>query len=265
MKYTRLTPLILAFLSFTVQHSRAQSPAEKKLTWSDEFNYTGLPDSTKWSYETGGKGWGNNELQYYTSADPLTAKVANGSLHITARKQQMDGRNYTSARLVTAEKASWKYGRIEIRAKLPKGRGLWPAIWMLGENCKVAGWPDCGEIDIMEHVGYEKDTILGTIHTGKYNHIIGTQKGKKIFIDRPYEDFHVYSIDWTPEKIDFLLDGKVYYNVVNEHKTTGEWPFDQPFYLILNIAVGGNLGGKKGIDETIFPAAMEVDYVRVYQ
>ena len=136
---------------------------------------------------------------------------------------------------------------------------------MLGENCGKVGWPECGEIDIMEHVGYEPDTVLGTVHTGKYNHIIGTQKGKKVFISRPYEDFHVYAIDWTKEKIDFSLDGKTYYTVSNEHKTTGEWPFDEPFHLLLNIAVGGNLGGKKGVDDDIFPASMEIDYVRVYQ
>ena len=243
----------------------AQVDPDRKLAWSEEFNYSGLPDSTKWSYETGGSGWGNNELQYYTKADSSTARVANGLLYLTAVKQKKENRNYTSARLITEKKAAWKYGKIEVRARLPRGRGLWPAIWMLGENHRTAGWPECGEIDIMEHVGYEKDTILGTIHTGKYNHILNTQKGKKIWIDRPYEGFHVYSIDWTPEKIDFLLDGKVYYTVVNEHKTVGEWPFDQPFFLILNIVVGGNLGGKHGVDESVFPATMEVDYVRVYQ
>lgn len=245
--------------------AQCQHATEKKLVWSDEFNYTGLPDSTKWSYQTGGDGWGNNELQYYTDADTNNARVFNGLLYITAAKQQEGSRNYTSARLVTEQKAAWKYGKIEVRARLPRGRGLWPAIWMLGANHRQAGWPECGEIDIMEHVGYEKDTILATIHTGKYNHVIGTQKGKKIWINRPYEDFHVYAIDWSAEKLDFLLDDKVFYTVLNEHKTVGEWPFDQPFFLILNIAVGGNLGGKKGVDENIFPGSMVVDYVRVYQ
>ncbi|MES2892336.1 MAG: glycoside hydrolase family 16 protein [Bacteroidota bacterium] len=245
--------------------AQCQNSKGRKLVWSDEFNYLGMPDSTKWSYETGGNGWGNNELQNYTSADTTNAKVKNGMLHISAVKQQKENRSYTSARLVSENKGAWKYGKIEIKARLPRGRGLWPAIWMLGENHRKTGWPECGEIDIMEHVGYEPDTILGTIHTGKYNHIIGTQKGKKIRIDRPYEDFHVYAIDWTAEKLDFLLDDKVFYTVVNEHKTVGEWPFDQRFFLILNIAVGGNLGGKKGVDESIFPGTMVVDYVRVYQ
>jgi len=152
-----------------------------------------------------------------------------------------------------------------VKAKLSKGVGLWPAIWMLGENKAEVGWPKCGEIDIMEHVGFEKDSIFGTIHTKAYNHMIGTQRGKKIFIDKPYSEFHLYSVEWTPEKMDFLLDGVVYNHIENEHKTTDEWPFDQNFHLKLNIAIGGGLGGKKGIDNAVFPQQMVVDYVRVYQ
>src|SRR6185369_1950024 len=129
-------------------------------------------------------------------------------------------REYTSARMVTRGKADFTYGKIEIRAKLPPGRGLWPAIWMLGNNIDKVDWPDCGEIDIMEHVGYEKDSVIGTIHTKAYNHVIGTQKGKKIFISDPYNSFHLYSIEWSPERMDFLLDNKPYYGVQNEHKTT---------------------------------------------
>ncbi len=173
--------------------------------------------------------------------------------------------DYTSARLTTKDRASWKYGRIEIKAKLPKGVGLWPAIWMLGENRDEVGWPECGEIDIMEHVGFNKDSIFGTIHTDAYNHNKGTEKGKKIFIDKPYDTFHVFALDWTPEKMDFLLDDVVYNHIKNEHKTTAEWPFDQKFYLILNVAVGGMLGGKEGIDDNIFPQQMVIDYVRVFQ
>lgn len=235
-----------------------------KLTWSEEFNYSGLPDSTIWNYAEGGNGYGNRELQYYTKADTNNAIVKDGKLFITALKQTRDKNQYTSARLNSQNKAEFQYGRIEVRAKLPAGRGTWPAIWMLGKNRAEAGWPTCGEIDIMEHVGYDKDTIHGTIHTQAYNHMKGTQKGKTIFIENPYTAFHVYSIEWTQEKIDFLLDGVVYNHIVNEHLSTNEWPFDQPFYLILNLAVGGNWGGKKGIDETVFPAVMEVDYVRVF-
>ncbi len=238
---------------------------KRKLVWSDEFNYTGLPDAQKWGYDVGGNGWGNNELQYYTLADTNNAVVRKGILTITARKEPKENRQYTSARLVTRGKAEWTYGRIEIRAKLPKGRGTWPAIWMLGSNIKEAGWPKCGEIDIMEHVGYDPDTLVGTIHTQSYNHVKGTQKSKKIFIKNPYTEFHVYAVDWTPEKMDFLLDGVTYLSIPNEHKTVNEWPFDKPEYLLLNVAVGGNWGGTKGVDESVFPTAMEVDYVRIYQ
>ncbi|MFN3847827.1 MAG: family 16 glycosylhydrolase [Spirosomataceae bacterium] len=238
---------------------------KRKLVWSDEFNYKGLPDANKWGYDVGGGGWGNNELQYYTEADTTNALVKNGLLTITARKKQVENRNFTSARLVTRDKAEWKYGRIEVRAKLPSGRGTWPAIWMLGNDIKTVGWPKCGEIDIMEHVGYDPDTLVGTIHTQAYNHVKGTQKSKKLFIKNPYTDFHVYAIDWTAEKMDFLLDGVVYLSITNEHKTTDEWPFDKKYYLLMNLAIGGNWGGAKGVDENIFPASMVVDYVRVYQ
>jgi beta-glucanase (GH16 family) len=255
--------LIVLFTTFCSSRKTGEE-TEWKLSWSDEFNYNGLPDSTKWNYDVGGHGWGNNELQYYTKAAIGNAEVSNGSLKLKALRQKMDNRDYTSARMITRGKADFTYGKIEIKAKLPPGRGLWPAIWMLGTNIGKVDWPDCGEIDIMEHVGFDKDSVFGTIHTKAYNHIIGTQKGKKIFIDNPYNTFHIYSIEWTPEKMDFFLDNKLFYHVQNEHKTTAEWPFDSPFFLILNIAVGGNLGGKQGVDTTVFPATMEVDYVRVY-
>ncbi len=238
-----------------------------KLVWQEEFNYRGLPDQAKWNYETRGNatGWGNNEKQFYTDTDSLNAYVSKGTLKITARKESREGKSYTSARLSTAGKAEFKYGKIEVRAKLPAGKGTWPAIWMLGNDIGKTGWPTCGEIDIMEHVGYDKDSIHGTIHTQAYNHTKGTQKGKSVYISRPYDKFHVYAIEWTGEKMDFLLDGKKYYTVVNEHLSTNEWPFDKPYYLILNVAVGGNWGGKYGIDDSVFPVAMEVDYVRVYE
>ncbi len=255
-----------------------------KLVWTDEFDYTGKPDPTKWGYELGFIR--NNEKQYYT--DSLkNVRVDNGYLIIEAHKERIANKDfrsesfkdkswlhyipkietadYTSASLTTQDLAEWTYGKIEVKAKLPEGVGLWPAIWMLGENKAEVGWPKCGEIDIMEHVGYEKDSIFGTIHTKAYNHMIGTQRGKKIFIDKPYNEFHIYSIEWTPEKMDFLLDDVVYNHIENEHKTTDEWPFDQNFHFKLNIAIGGGLGGKKGIDDSVFPQQMVIDYVRVYQ
>nr|WP_121271341.1 glycoside hydrolase family 16 protein [Pedobacter schmidteae] len=259
--------LALAGLSFAgmVQESVAQTPQGYRLIWSDEFNYKGLPDSTKWGYDVGGNGWGNDELQFYTAKDLSNASVSNGVLKITARKQVKENCQYTSARLITKDKAEFTYGKIEIRAKLPAGRGTWPAIWMLGKNIDTATWPACGEIDIMEHVGFNKDSIFSTIHTTSYNHIMGTQKTKGTYISKPYTQFHTYGLEWTPEEMVFLLDGKAWYRIRNEHLSTREWPFDSPQFLILNIAVGGGWGGQKGIAENVFPAKMEVDYVRVFQ
>lgn len=237
----------------------------RKLVWSDEFNYSGLPDSTKWKYNVGGNGWGNNEKQFYTNADTLNAFVNNGVLSIIARKDKKENNDYTSARLVTKGIAEWTYGYVEFSAKLPAGRGLWPAGWMLGSKIDETDWPDCGEIDIMEHVGYEKDSAFMTIHTGSYNHLMGTQKGIKAFIQHPYSEFHTFAIDWSPGQINFLLDGVVYFQFKNENKTFKEWPFDSPFFIILNMAVGGNLGGREGIDDAAFPAVFQIDYVRVYQ
>jgi beta-glucanase (GH16 family) len=235
------------------------------LAWSDEFDYEGLPDSTKWGYDIGGHGWGNNEQQFYTFKDTLNAKVENGFLKIIARKQNKENRQYTSARLLTKGKADFKYGKIDIKAKLPGGKGVWPALWMLGDNISEAKWPLCGEVDIMEHVGHMPDSIFGSVHTKDYNHVMGTQNTKGIFIKNPYGEFHNYSIEWTPEKIEFFVDGKRYNYFINEKKGETKWPFDQKLFLILNVAIGGNWGGQFGVDDNICPATMEVDYVRVYQ
>jgi beta-glucanase (GH16 family)/glycerophosphoryl diester phosphodiesterase len=235
------------------------------LVWGDEFNYKGLPDTSKWGYDIGGNGWGNNELQFYTNADTNNVIVKNGVLSIIARKQKWENKEYTSARMVSRGKADWSHGRIEFRAKLPKGRGIWPAGWTLGSNINKVGWPLCGEVDILEHVGYDPDTIVGSLHTAAYNHIKGTQKTNRIFIKNPYTQFHTYSIEWNNDKMEFLLDGSIYLTVKNEHKSTKEWPFNNPMYILMDVAVGGNWGGTKGVDDTIFPAKMEVDYVRVFQ
>ncbi|MEM5563502.1 family 16 glycosylhydrolase [Psychroserpens sp. AS72] len=249
------------------------------LVWNDEFNEQGKPNALKWSHEIGLIR--NIEKQYYT--DSLkNSRVEDGFLILETHKEQIknaafENKNvkdwrknqefskYTAASLTTKNLAEWTYGRIDIRAKLPKGVGLWPAFWMLGANHSQVGWPESGEIDIMEHVGFEPDSIFGTIHTKSYNHMRGTQKGKKIYVDKPYDTFHTYTLVWTPEYMDFILDGKVYNHIINEHKTTQEWPFDQDFYLKINVAVGGMLGGKEGIDDQSFPNKMMIDYVRVYQ
>ena len=241
--------------------------SERKLVWSDEFNKDGLPDPTKWGYDVGGNGWGNKELEYYTKERKENTRVENGNLIIEARKESYQGNAYTSARLLTQNTATWTYGKFEIRAKIPAGRGTWPAIWMLGKNISSAGWPKCGEIDIMEHVGFDPGQVHGTVHTEAYNHNKGTQKGQQTTVPTAMTDFHVYAVDWTADQIDFLVDGTVYYTVTRAAlgNDTAEWPFVQPFFLILNVAVGGGWGGQKGVDETIWPRRMEVDYVRVYQ
>jgi beta-glucanase (GH16 family) len=239
---------------------------QPKLVWSDEFDYTGTPDSTKWDYDLGSKdGWGNNELQYYTN-DSKNVRVENGILIIEARKDSIERLPYTSSRLVTKHKGDWLYGRIEVRAKLPSGKGTWPAIWMLSTDWKYGGWPTSGEIDIMEHVGYDPGVIHGTIHTEAYNHIKQTQKEGIIEIPDAESTFHTYAIDWKENRIDFFVDDTRYHTVMRDPKDDYRgWPFDQPFHLILNIAVGGNWGGRHGVDESIWPQKMEVDYVRVYQ
>lgn len=236
----------------------------KELVWSDEFDYEGFPQQDKWHYDTGGHGWGNNELQYYTEKDPDNVKVENGHLIITARKENYQGNAYTSCKLTTQGKADWQYGRFEIRAKLPSGKGTWPAIWMLPHVEKL-DWPRDGEIDIMEHVGFDPGRVHGTVHTEAYNHTKGTQKGGQIMVADAQETFHEYAIEWTPEKIDWFLDDQKYHTFENERTGQAAWPFDKPFYLILNLAVGGNWGGAQGVDENIWPQSMEVDYVRVYK
>jgi len=237
---------------------------KRKLVWSDEFNYKGLPDQNKWGYDTGGHGWGNNELQYYTFKKKKNARVENGHLVIEAHKEQIGSNAYTSARLVTKGKGDWTSGRIEVRAKLPKGLGTWPAIWMLGSKTPLT-WPDDGEIDIMEHVGFDQGNIHASVHTKKYNHVIGTQKTDTIRVNDCSDAFHVYQLDWDAETIRVGIDNNYYFTFKNEHTDRTAWPFNEPIYLLLNIAVGGNWGGQKGVDSTIYPLRMEIDYVRVYQ
>lgn len=235
-----------------------------KMVWSDEFNYTGLPDSTKWTAEVGGHGWGNNELQYYTAGRKENARVEKGMLTIEAAKENMEGKNFTSARLITKHKGDWQYGKIEVKAKLPKGLGTWPAIWMLGSTTPLK-WPNDGEIDIMEHVGYNHGFIHASVHTKKFNHVIGTQKTDTIEVKDCSENFHVYSVEWNKDSVKVGVDNNFYFHFTNERSGYDAWPFDNKMYLILNIAVGGNWGGKKGVDETIWPQRLEIDYVRVYQ
>lgn len=238
-----------------------------KLVWNDEFNGAEI-DLSKWEYEVNADGGGNNELQYYT-ARSQNSSIKNGKLVITAVKEQYTGaggtRDFTSARLRTKYKGDWKYGRIDVYAKVPTGKGTWPAIWMLSTDWEYGGWPESGEIDMMEHVGYDPNVIHGSVHTKAYNHVIGTQKTKTLKIPNATTEFVKYSIDWSAEKIDFFIDDQKYFSFSNENNGWEKWPFDKRFHLILNLAVGGNWGGVQGIDPDAFPASMEVDYVRVYQ
>jgi beta-glucanase (GH16 family) len=236
-----------------------------ELVWADEFDQDGLPDSTRWSYNVGGGGWGNSELQYYTDKRPENARVENGKLIIEAIKESFQGSGYTSARLVSKLKGDWLNGTVEARAKLPGGKGAWAAIWMLPTDQSYGSWPASGEIDIMEYVGYDTGKIYGTIHTKAYNHMLGTQKGGSTLLTDETDTFHVYKMTWTQEKIEFYVDDTKYYTFNNPHIDYTTWPFDKRFHLIMNLAVGGSWGGSQGVDPAAFPARMEIDYVRVYQ
>jgi beta-glucanase (GH16 family) len=275
--------LLIAMLLVMMTADSAQA-AGWKLVWSDEFDKSGLPDPAKWGYETGFQR--NHERQFYTRARRENALVENGLLKIEARREKYtpagsdrtarSGRDgatargrraaeYTSASLTTRGKAAWTYGRIDVRAKLPSVRGTWPAIWMLGTNICDVGWPACGEIDIMEFVGFEPGGVHANIHTEKYNHAIATGKGDKIALPDASTAFHTYSIEWDAQKIDFFVDSRRYFTFCNEGTGTDVWPYDNDQYLILNLAIDGDWGGRKGIDDTIFSLRYEIDYVRVYQ
>ena len=243
------------------------SAQDHLLIWHDEFDGVGHPDSSLWNYDTGGDGWGNEELQYYTERRLKNARVENGRLIIEAHQEYYRGNDYTSARLTTKNTGDWVYGRMEVRAKLPAGRGTWPAIWMLPTQWIYGdgSWPDNGEIDIMEHVGYDEGTIHGTIHTDAYNHMAGTQRSGQIEVPDATEIFHVYAIEWTQSEIRWYVDDELYYTYENGGSGWRVWPFDHPFHMLLNVAIGGTWGGAEGVDNSIFPVQMEMDYVRIYQ
>ncbi|MBR8534465.1 family 16 glycosylhydrolase [Carboxylicivirga sediminis] len=236
------------------------------LIWSDEFNSATI-NTANWKFEvgTGDNGWGNNELQYYTNGD--NAKVVDGKLILTAKKVNDDKvqGSYTSTRMISWGKKEFTYGRIEVRAKLPSGTGVWPAIWMLGANLGQVGWPACGEIDIMEYVGYQPDVVHATVHTPAG--YAGDGNGSSKSLPTCEEEFHIYGLLWTETSMTFYVDSPD--NVVHVYapaeKNDANWPFNKPHFFILNVAVGGNWGGAQGIDNAIFPQSMEVDYVRVYE
>ena len=263
--------LFLLFCGIIALTSACSSPEKKwKLSWADEFDSTGSPDSSRWNYDLGDGcpdncGWGNDEAQFYTSYSK-NVRIDSGRLIIEAQQDSMNEKAFTSTKLISKGSGDCLYGRIEVSARLPKGKGTWPAIWMLPIDWKYGGWPMSGEIDIMEHVGFDSGVVHGTLHSGKYNHIKRTQQEGKINIADCSDAFHVYAIEWEENEIRFYVDDKMYHQVKRNPKDDFHgWPFDQKFYLILNVAVGGNWGGMQGIDPTIWPQRMEVDYVRVYE
>jgi beta-glucanase (GH16 family) len=259
---------------FGVWRGQKQKPPEGyTLVWSDEFNRKdgSQPDASKWTYDIGGSGWGNHELEYYTNRAE-NARIEDGKLVITTRQELYTAPegakfNYTSARLKTEGLFSQTYGRFEARIKLPAGQGVWPAFWMLGDNIGSAGWPKCGEIDIMENVGKEPGIIHGSLHgpsstspTSDSTATITLPPGQKLS-----DDFHVYAVEWEPGTARFYLDSNLYatFNAA-QWPAGGTWVFDHRFFLILNVAVGGDWPGSPD-SATVFPQTMLVDYVRVYK
>jgi beta-glucanase (GH16 family) len=252
------------------KNSESTVPEGYTLVWADEFDKNGLPNS-EWWFETGGNGWGNNELQYYADkvrGTDTVAGIKGGILTITAMKlvapftEGEKSFDIISARMNTVK--SWKYGYFEMRAKLPGGKGTWAAFWMLPENFKR--WPLDGEIDIMEYVGYRPDVTQASVHTQSYNHRAGTEKTATQTAPNAENKFYTYGLKWTEEEISGYIDDVLYFTFKNDHQNNKEtWPFNEPFYLKLNLAIGGDWGGQMGIDPAIFPSHYEIDYVRVYQ
>lgn len=250
-----------------------RAPAGYELVFADEFAEGDLPDGQKWIYDTyrNAQGWYNNELQYYSAGRRENARIENGALVIEARAENLGslsladfgGQNYSSARLIT-NGPGWTYGFYEIRAKLPCGRGTWPAIWMLPADTSIT-WLNGGEIDIMEHVGYDPGVIHTSVHTRAFNFRRGSQRTNSYRLPTACDQFHRYQLLWTPERLVFAVDDAPNFLFEKVRSDRSRWPFDAPMNLILNIAVGGDWGGQRGIDSAAFPARMEIDHVRVYQ
>lgn len=238
--------------------------SELSLIWSDEFNIDGAPSTVNWNYDmgNGSGGWGNKELQFYTNRSENVIQE-NGNLVITAIKESYQGYDYTSARLKTQNKFSFTYGKVEVRAKLPAGTGVWSAIWMLGNDITSAGWPACGEIDIMEYVGYQPNVVHSAIHTISSSG--NTVNHDSYNLATAEEEFHIYGIEWTSTEIKFFIDETLHYTYKPTAYNDATWPFNKNQFLILNLAIGGNWGGAQGIDDSIFPQEFSIDYVRVYQ
>lgn len=228
---------------------------QPKLVWFDEFNTDGAPDSSKWGYNLGAGGWGNNEEQYYTNR-PENVIVQNGVLKIKTVKEEYGGSHYTSARLLTQGKFSFKYGKVIIRAKLPEGKGTWPAFWMLGDNIGTVNWPACGEIDILEEVGNQLNVNHSSLHSpGRFGN---TPDTATTLVSNSTTEFHIYTAEWSASTIKFYVDDALFYTFANN----ANFPFNQNFFLIVNVAIGGGFGG--AIDPNFVSSTFEIDYIRVY-
>ena len=267
IKYKKVLAKYLPFLIFIVgcETDDQQTVARfTELTLSEEFDTDGQPNPSIWGYEigTGENGWGNQELQYYTDRSK-NVTVQNGVLLITAREESFEGSSYTSARLVTKDKFEQRYGRFEARIRLPYGQGIWPAFWMLGADIDENPWPGAGEIDIMEYRGQSPTVLIGSVHGPGYSGGDAISKEFTLSNDRFDTGFHIFGIEWGPEYVNFYVDD-VLYNQITPEDVTGPWVFDKPFYILMNLAVGGNFVGSPN-EETEFPQTMLVDYVRVYE
>ncbi len=281
MKHIKIIPLFVTALFLSAcQTDETQEVAKlNNLIMADEFDVEGTPNPSLWKFEVGDgtaqgiPGWGNNELQYYTDR-PENVTVDNGLLVITANEESFGGSNYTSGRIITQGLFEQQYGRFEARIRLPYGKGIWPAFWLLGNDCDQNPWPQCGEIDIMEYLGDSPTLVFGSVHGPGYNAGDSVSKEYQLENDRFDTDFHVFGIEWGPDYINYYVDGDLYQTVTpslvaeeaiedDSLENAGEWVFNRPFYIILNIAVGGNLPGAPNA-ETVFPQSMYVDYVRVY-
>lgn len=260
MKALILIALVYFTLNCVAQH--------EKLVWSDEFNGTGLPDAGKWGYDMGSNGYGNNEIQNYTNSTQ-NVRQENGLLIIEALKS---GNSWTSARMVTRDKFEFTHGRVVFRAKMPAGKGTWPALWMLGANINSVMWPACGEIDVAKHRGIEHGIIYSSVHApGNYGEHVSTATHRVKSFD---SEFHLYEANWKTDRIEFSIDNELFFTYKPKVLNSSTWPFDKPSYLIMNIAMGGNWasdpkletnGLKNGIDPSLTSVRMEIDYVRIYE
>ncbi|WP_350291379.1 glycoside hydrolase family 16 protein [uncultured Croceitalea sp.] len=256
--------LMILFVGCATEDTQTVANFTSQITMQDEFDTDGAPNGNVWGFDigTGENGWGNNELQYYTNRTE-NVKVENGVLLITAQREDFEGSSFTSARLLTKDRFEQAFGRFEARIRLPYGQGMWPAFWMLGADIDENPWPAAGEIDIMEYRGQNPSVLIGSVHGPGYSGGNAISKEFELLNDRFDTSFHVFGVEWSPDAVNFYVDD-VLYNQITREDVTGTWVFDKPFFILMNLAVGGTFVGSPNT-ETVFPQSMLVDYVRVYE